>query len=184
MKVKTGLLCLLSVVICGCAIWTPIKMENRRWQSGDFSAELPTGWNRSQTPDYFLYMTRDGVGLQNIGISKEKTGKELPNTKKKISEGMLLEDVADITLEELKLNKFYNNFELLENKPVELSTLPAFRLAYTYTNAEFVKFKVIQYGFIHKKKYYEIHYQATVQRNFDKYKADFENFLSSFRIKD
>ena len=177
------LFCFLAVLVSGCATWNPIKAGKTEWKSGDFFAELPEGWHKSSNAAYFLYLTNDGPYLQNISISKERTNKELPNSKKKITEGMLLEEVSDIVLDEMRLNKSFNNFELSENKPASFGETEAFRLTYTFTNDEYVKFKVIHYGFIHKKKYYEIRFQATTQHNLDKYDETFESFISSFKVE-
>ena len=150
MRPKIILVCFLAFLVSGCATWTQIKAGKTQWKSGDFSADLPEGWHKSSNAVYFLYLTNDGPYLQSISISKEKTDKELPNSKKKITESMLLEEVSDIVLDEIRLNKMYNNFELTENKPASFAETKAFRLTYTFTNEDYVKFKVIHYGFIHK----------------------------------
>ena len=96
-RISRAIACLFFMgLISGCAVWKPIKENSARWHSGAFSATLPIGWAKSQTPEYFLLLTYHGVTLQQISLSTEKTGKELPVSKKIITEDMLLKDIADV----------------------------------------------------------------------------------------
>lgn len=175
---------LIMLVVCqsGCATWKKIKVEKPSWKSGDFRAELPVNWYKGPNPNTFLFLIYDGARLQSISLSKTKTDKELPVTKKKIIEDMLLHEVAGIIVDELSLDKNINNFVLIENKPSKLKGAEAFKLMYEFTNSDTLKYRSVLYGFIYKKRYYEIQYTATTQHNFDKFYPDFEKFVSSFEI--
>ena len=173
----------VCLVISGCATMRYVKPNAQRWAKGNFEATLPIGWVVYNAPGYQLYLTKDGFSLQSIIITFSKTNKELPNTKRKITENMLLQEVSELILDELRLNQAYKNLSLLSNKPVQLGGLDAFRLEFTYNNDIFVKYHKILYGFILSKRYYEIEYTATQQHYYDKSVNDFQSFIDSFRSK-
>src|SRR3990172_9014099 len=105
---------LLALGMAGCAIWKPVTQGHNGWKAEDFTADLPVGWVRTSAPDCLLILTKDGVYLQEITFSKTKTEKELTFSKKKITQDMLLQEIADITVNEMTLNKAYKNFELMD----------------------------------------------------------------------
>jgi hypothetical protein len=182
-KTNQFVLVLVAVLVfSGCSIWKPVTMKNNQWKKRDFSAQLPTDWSKASAPGFVLYLTNDGLLLQRISLSQAKTDKELPQSKKKIVEGMLLQEVAGVVLDEMQLDKRFNNLVIEENKPVKLGGLDAFQLVYTFNNDDFVRYRNISYGFIYKKKYYELEFSATSQHNFEKFKKDFDMVVQSFQI--
>jgi len=48
----------------------------------NFSVDLPQGWMKSNASKDLLLITRDGMLLQRIGVSRLDINKELQNTKK------------------------------------------------------------------------------------------------------
>jgi len=184
MKVnKWIVICLLMVFFTGCATWKPIKEKNALWEFGDFRARLPVGWARTKTSGEILLLTRGGVYIEHISVSRTKTNKELPHSQKKITEDMLLREISQVVIDEISLNQNFKNFKLLENKPVDLGGVGAFRMVCVFHNEDFAKYKSVIYGFLYKKKYYEIHYQALEQHHFEKKLEAFDQFMDSFFFK-
>jgi len=178
-------LCVLLVVafLSGCATFKYVGDKDLAWKCRHFEATLPSGWTIYNAFGYYLYLTRDGLNLQGIQITHSKTNKELPNTKKKITEDMLLQEIAEVMIDEFELDQNYKNFEVASNRPVKLGGADAFRLEYSYSNDLFVKYSGITYGFVMKKKYYEVKYLATNQHYYQSGLKDFEAFIETFRLR-
>lgn len=174
---------LLILLLSGCATIKLIKEKNVNWKNSQFQAILPIGWVTYSSPGSVLSLTRDGKFLQNIAILKSKTGKKLPKTKRKITEDLLIHEVATIIADEMRLAEGISNFEILSKKPSNIGGKDAFRLEYQYRDSNFVKYHGIVYGFIHKKKFYEIEYRAVEQHYHTKSIEIFDNFANSFKIR-
>lgn len=109
--------------------------------------------------------------------------KEFPITKRKIAEDMLIHEIAELVINEMSLNREeFLNLEVLENKPVKISSVDTFKIVYAYNDRDFKKNKSVYYGFISGKKFYSIVYIAAQQHYFDRDLADFEWFMDNFRI--
>ncbi|MBU0469102.1 MAG: DUF1795 domain-containing protein [Candidatus Omnitrophica bacterium] len=173
----------LVSLLAGCATMKLINPKNAKWKSQKFSSELPVGWVKYSAPGNQLTLTRDGAFLQYISISKTKTNKELQNTKKKITEDLLIQELADIIQNEISLTSGVGGFEVISKKPADIDGLEAFRLEYKYQNKELVDYQGVIYGFIFNKKYYEIGYSAMKQHYHAKSIAAFEDFVKKFRVK-
>lgn len=174
---------LLATALCGCATFKLIKPKNVKWKNQSFSSVLPVGWVIYSTPGNLLSLTRDGILLQFVCMSKTKTNKELPKSKKKITEVLLLQELAEIIKNEISLTDDISDFNVLSQKPADLDGLEAFRLEYEYRNKDLVGYHGIIYGFIFKKKYYEISYNALAQHYYGESLDAFENFIREFKVK-
>lgn len=172
----------LVILLAGCASMTYIRQENRAWKSGYFEAQLPVGWTKFTRVGAELYLSKDGFFLQSISLSRTRTNVELPATKKKIKEGMLLQEIAELVIDEETISQKRKNFQVISNTPAKIGGLEAFRLEYTYDNDHFVKYRSILYGFIYKKKYYEVQYLATQQHYWDDGLKDFQAFVELFKM--
>lgn len=182
---KIGLPLLLLMILYGCATWQYIDKSDTRWRQSNFEANLPRGWVKNNASLSLLSLTKDGLLLQEIRVAKHNTNseKEFPITKKKITEDMLVHEIAELIINEISLDRDkFLNFEVLENKPVKINGVDAFKLVYVYNDPDFKKNKGTYYGFIVNKKFYSIIYIATQQHYFDKDLADFERFMDTFRI--
>jgi len=174
---------LLVFFLVGCATMKLIKETNVNWKYSKFSSKLPVGWVKYSAPGSVLSLTKDGQYLQNITMGKTKTNRELPYTKRKITEDLLLQELSKIVIDEFTLTEGIANFELISQKPVNIDGLEAFRLEFKYSNTDLVKYHGIIYGFIYKKKYYEIEYRAMEQHYHAESVSEMDNFISNFKIE-
>ena len=176
-------LLILVLFLCGCAgfsVWTKVSGEYKDSARG-FSAVLPSGWMRYNHIKYFI-ATRDGVVLENIVVQKLYFDDELEHTKKKFFEGMMLEDLAEIEIDNYKSSDQINRFELDENKPVAIADKDGFRIKYSYYSKGGLKIVGIHYGLMHNEDVYRIRYEAAAQHYFKKYLGNFEKFVESFKL--
>jgi len=178
---------LLLISLCGCTTWQYIDDNGMTWKGGPgFEARLPRYWVKASFPkqNNLLFMSKDGIPLQNIKISKLIINKEdvFPKTKKKITEDMMLHEVADLFLNEMSLDKEkYMNLQIIGNEPVDIGGVEGFRLEYSYNNVDYLKYRIITYGFLYKKKFYLLTYKAAQQHYFKDGVNDFKRFVRSFR---
>lgn len=172
---------LMLVLLCGCATWTKTKPETYVDRSRDFSATLPDGWMRYGMADYFL-ITRDGIDLDAITVAKRRIEDKLEATKKKVTEDMMPMDVADVEIDNWKSDKNISDFTLVDNQPFTIDGESGFYLTFTFKTADGLKVKSEQYGFKYKEFLYRIRYEAPQQYYYDRYRADFERFIQSFKL--
>lgn len=180
MKKKYGfpLLCLL-LIISGCATWTVVK-ETKTAKVKDFEVTLPGGWVKRAGSSY--YLTKDGVLLQHISLRGLALNKELPGTKKQFTEEMLIQEMAELVVDEISSDKSVLGFNLIENVPAVIDTEDGFRLVYTYHNADGLTYKVIKYGFLKNERLWLITYDAAEQYYFEKDVGTYEKIVSEFKI--
>jgi len=173
-------LVILLLLITGCAPWVKVGGLYKS-PPHNFSVELPNGWMRLNTGDR-LYITRDGVLLQNIIIERLNIEKPLEHTKKKFSKDMLPQEVAEVVLDNISSDQTVLNFEVKENIPARISGFPGFKVVFTYKNKDGLWLKSILYGFIGDEWFYGIRYTAARRYYFDKDLRTFEKVFESFRL--
>ncbi len=197
------ILLLILLFTIGCAPWMQVGgLYTSR--SHNFSVELPQGWMRLNKSAYqyltidqrilidhlltfpkadaYLFVTKDGILLQNIIINRGSIDEELENTKKKLSKGMLSYEAADVILDNISSDQAVLNFELLENNPVKISGFPGFRIVFTHKNEDGLRLKSIFYGFMKGEWFYTIRYTAALRHYFEKDLKAFEKILKSFKL--
>jgi hypothetical protein len=183
--VKKSVLMLIAIAAfllpVGCASVPAWWRVDGPYEKDTYAVTLPRGWMMpSRVP--FLLLTKDGVFLQNITISRSNIAASLENTKKKFSAGMLPQEAAEVFLDDAAANEDIANFEILENRPVTIGGMAAFRAVYTYKDKDKLRYKEVTYGFVREKTFYDMSYTAPARYYFDKDLKIFENFVKSFRI--
>lgn len=166
-------------LLAGCAPWA---RTNGYFHNGParYSVDLPWGWMKHRGADVVL--TRDGIMLENIVIARRNIDKKLSYTKKKFVEGMLPEEIAEVILDDLNLDKNVGNLEVSENNPVDISGKKGFKLVYSFTTDAGLKKKRVHYGFGWEKWVYEISYTAAAWHYFDAGLGAFTEVINSFKF--
>ena len=176
---------LIPILICtallfSCATAAKNRSLKKLPDSG-FSVQIPDGWWKPEyTNKYFI--TKDGAFLQYVLIQKRPLNKPFRNTEKKIRSGMLPQEAAGITIDELASDRFLMNFRLIENSPVTLDDHPGFKILFTYRDKKKSEYKTLYYGFISDDHFYNLRYCAAKRHYFDKDIADFERIVNSFQL--
>ena len=174
------LLLIVLLIIAGCAPWMKVGGLHTS-KPLNLSAELPDGWMKFKTRKY-LYITRDGVLLQNIIIERLNIEKSLRHTRKIFTQGMLPQEVAGVILDGMSSDPRALNFEVVENTPARISGYPGFRVVFTYKNKDGLRLKSVFYGFIADEWFYGIRYTAALRHYFDKDFKTFERVLESLQL--
>ncbi|OPY80500.1 MAG: hypothetical protein A4E70_01727 [Syntrophus sp. PtaU1.Bin005] len=174
-------LVLILFFITACAPWAKVGGDYRE-ESQNYSVTLPEGWMKSNTVDGLL-VTRDGVLLQTIRVERFKIDQDLKHTRKKYSQNMPPQEMADVTIDNIKSDPLITNFKLLESSPATLSGIPGSKIVYEFKTKEGqLRFKCIHYGIMSGEWIYGIRYVAAARHYFDKDVQTFETVSQSFRL--
>lgn len=172
---------LLILILAACGRWTTVGGQYIA-DAQNFEADLPSGWRKLNLTTDALLITKDGIPLQYISIKRESVEKELAHTKKKLSKEMLPYEVAELILDNLRSNSEIMNFQLMENLPAKVNGRSGFKLTYTYQTKQGLTKKIVQYGIMLDKYYYEILYVAPARHYFEESLSTFEKVKDSFVI--
>jgi hypothetical protein len=166
----------------------------------NFSVDLPNGWrqhNASADPVQklkdmlekrhtlewdVLRLTRDGLLLQQIAIGRIPIEKELPNTKRKLAEGMLRMEAAELMIDNFRANGNLTHQEITENAPATLGGQPGFKLCYNYRAEDQLKMEGVFYGVLVGPWLYYGLYEAPAQNYFQKDLPVFDKTVASFQF--
>jgi hypothetical protein len=183
-NIIVALLFVAMLSIVGCGTWSTVGGVYKDSHL-NISTELPLEWKRlKSTKDGRLTITRDGLSLQEIRIARFALGKDLPNTKKKITQGMLPQEAAEILIDDLNSDFELANKNILENTPETIDGFSGFKISYSFETIKGLKKKAIAFGFLTSKWVYLISYNAPSRYYFDKDFPSFEKVRGSFTLID
>jgi len=167
--------------VSGCSLWVPVESK---YVSSEyrFETELPANWRRMNSTGDGLVLTRDGLSLQTVKISRNPFDKELPFTKRKFNKNMLTQEVSKIVIDNLRSNQSISNFQIVENVPVEVGGYPGFKLVYSYQAKDNLKKSGIYYGSLVDQWHYYLYFEAPSRHYFSRDQGTFEQVRKSFRI--
>jgi hypothetical protein len=181
----TALVLLIGLILSGC---TPLPS---RWKdvgghytqiTQNFEIDLPQGWKQLGTAVDGVLITHDGILLQSIGIYRVPVGKELAHTKRKFIKGMLPQEGAEVSKDNLISNPDLGNLRFIEESPSTIGGFPGFKLVYEFQPRGGPYKRNVEYGLVQGDWYYYLFYTAPARYYFDKDAATFEKVKSSFRI--
>lgn len=174
---------LLSVFLAGCALWTKVETSQVAADDNSFTVDLPVGWMRAGFVRDGIRITRDGMGLENIGIAKYAYDKAFKKIEKKITDGMLPSEISELAIAEIKTVSGLTNLVVVDNKPVTIEGSPGFRLHLNFKTERGLQYERVIYGFTHDKALYVMDYQAPSLHYFPQHIKTFERVVDSFRLK-
>lgn len=181
MKIWMILLCGLMLGGCERPLWQDVGGDYADASQG-FAVTLPVGWKKLNAVKDILVISRDGLSLQMIVITRDPIDKPLLYTKKKLNKDMLPQEAAEVVKDELFSNSKLGNVELIEEDPATIGGYSGFKLVDQYHPQDGPMMKAVKYGLIQKDWYYELTYSAPARHYFDKDVATFEKIKNSFRI--
>lgn len=183
MKMKTifSTCFLLALLVAGCAPWAMVG-GNYENSTENFKSDFPNGWRKFNLSKDDVLITKDGLRLQLIRISRSPIEKKLQHTEKKFVKGMLPQEAAEIIIQNFRSNPAIMNQQVLANNPAEIGGYPGFHIVITFQTKEGLTKKSSIYGFLSAESYYEILYEAARRYYFAKDVADFEKVKDSFKL--
>jgi hypothetical protein len=174
----------LTVVLAGCAAWARVDKAETEGPDNAFTVNLPVGWVKRTMPSNEIFVTRDGPGLEAIIITRRELDKAFPKTKQKAADGMLASELAELQVAEMKSQgEMMAAMDVLENTPADISGQPAYRIKVQFRNDRGLRFEKDVIGFVYKRYYYTLAFQAPVLHYADKYRGEFEQVAGSLKLK-
>ncbi len=146
-----------------------------------FSIQIPEQWHKLNTRRHVM-LTKDGPFSQYILVQQRHLSEPFKHTKRKLRQGMLPHEAAEVIVAEITSDRKVLDFEVIENLPARISQFDAFRLVFSYRTTDGLKFKTIYYGTLPGDWYYSIRYNASDKCFSEKDIDTFERFISRFAI--
>jgi hypothetical protein len=182
----SGVVLLLLLEGCVTPAW---QMAQSRYipESKEIQLELPSGWKQynllqREDPTVIQALTRDGFALQAIFLKKVTLEMEFKNTKKRLSQSMLPQEVAEVFFDDVRSDPSKTKQQILEQGPIKVDERSGFKILYTFQTKTGLKKQGLCYGVLNNSTFYSLIYEAPVRYYFDKDLRTFENVKGSFRI--
>ena len=167
--------------LSGCSLWVPVGGKYVSAEHG-FETELPVSWRRMESTRDGVILTRDGLPLQAVKISRNPLEKELVFTKRKLSKGMLTQEVAEVVIDNLRSNQAISNFQIIENVPVDVGGYPGYKIVYSYQAKDNLRVSGIHYGSLVDQWHYSLLFEAPSRHYFPRDRMAFEQVKKTFKI--
>jgi hypothetical protein len=174
----------ISVCLIGCVssnfstVTSPYNAPQKL-----FTVEVPNNWKKfkAESIDSSLVITRDGLELQYIRVAVKSPTSNLSFTKRKISQGMMPQELADLFIDDLKSNHEFMNLEILGNKPATINQHEGFLFVYRYSTQDGLKKKGSMCGYLQGIRAYLVQYVAAERVYYQKDLSVFESVKESLR---
>lgn len=172
-----------SLLFTGCAQWQDAsgiqKIESQK-VTIDLSKD---NWHALNLKNHERYMlTKDGMLLQQINITRFDLDTALSSSKKMISKDILSHELSELLIENLKLVHSMNGFRLISNEPESISQQDAINISYQIKDEYDNIIKVNASYFIFDDKLYVINYIAPNQYYYSKDLEKYNSIKKSIKL--
>lgn len=178
MAIRQSFLTLVTALLLGCAPWIVVGGIFDSASDG-FRAELPRDWKRPRTAES-LVITRDGVGLQWIGIRWIEHEKPFGAGERKFRPSMLPQEAADVLIDALRTSASLTEVELIESGPRLIDSEPGFAFTYRARRGGLKVHGAVR-GVVGPKGVHVLSYEAPERHYYDLDLPTFERVVSSFK---
>ncbi|HVN47858.1 MAG TPA: hypothetical protein VMU30_03440 [Bacteroidota bacterium] len=175
---------IFCICLCGCAVSNFSQMPSIFVDSHKlFTFTAPPNWYKykHESKDSTVVMTVDGLELQYIRVAARSTKSNLSNTKRKITKGMVPQELADVFIDDLKSDHEMMNLEILDNQPATIREHEGFQFEYRFITPKGLKKKGVMCGYLENEQACIVQYVAAEQVYFQKDFAAYESVKSSLR---
>ncbi len=166
--------------VSACAPWVQVGGLYTS-DSHEFTVELPEGWMKLRQSEQLL-ITRDGILLQTITVENLGVAHEFKNTKKKLSKGMLPQEVSEVILDNISADPQLTSFEIIESAPARIGEQQGFKAVFWYGTKGGLKYKSVYFGALDGDRFFGLRYTAARRHYFDKDADTFDKVVKSFRL--
>ena len=172
-----------ACILVGCA---------GAWQSGGGPApsadigvevDVPAGWYRiADAPLGAIIMTKNGISIETITVSRSGLDQKLPNSSKRFQDGMSPSAAADVDISNHEFAPGLDGFEVLDRGEATVDGHACYQYSYKYLESFGQPRKVKDYGCIVAAYIYRFHYTAPAQKWFDEFLSTFDAAVASARF--
>ena len=181
MKKSISAYLLLILFLSGCATWVQVG-GNYETSSHNFKTELPEGWRRYNHDSSKVLITKDGLSLQWIAISRAPIDEKLSFTQKKFSKQMLPQEAAEVAIDNFRSNPKISNMQIIENSPAVIGGYNGFKIVYKYQTDKGLTKTGVYYCSLVDEWGYKINYEAPARYYYSKYLPALEKVRESFKL--
>lgn len=174
----------LAIAVSGCSTWRHAGApEGRTMTAGVYEYQIPSGWTYQVSKDDVLLVSRDGPRVQHAQSRFYVWGRTVIDDpeRQKLTESMLLSDVADQLLALRRRELGLDTIETLSLEPATVAGMEAFRAEYTYRTIDGISFKGVSYGAMRPSGVYAIRFEAPMIHFFERDRPAFESMVRSMR---
>ncbi len=158
------------------AVKGPLKEEGLK-----VVIDLPEGWHRFRDSSGDIILTKYGLALQSIRISRQPLSDLNKDAKKPLTSSALPHEVAHWFGEQFLASTRLMNQQILETNTATVAGHPGYQVRVTFRNADGLKYQILQYGYLHDDAVTRLSYEAVAQDYYDRDLAAFEQVRASFR---
>ncbi len=169
--------------LTACGGWKQIKSPEVRHYEGRYRVDLPVCWLRNRNITDRIEISKDGPLLNCIEIKYTPKGESLPLTMVKINDDMLVSEVSEYVLTELKRKYQKVTLNHIKTEPAMIGGRSGFKIHVETTNARGLEYELIVYGFVDGPYLYQLSYHAPRLYYFEKDLQLFEDMVASFSIR-
>ena len=130
-----------------------------------------------------LVLSQDGFALHTIQLTKRPIEPEFKHTQKKLSAGMLPQEVAEVVLDNVRANPDIVDLHVVENGPAVLIGTQGFKLNFTYRVKSGLLRQTAIYGCLDRGMLVTISLDAPKQHYFQHHLPALEKAKDSLRWK-
>lgn len=145
--------------------------------------DIPQGWYQIGAPRGSIVLTKNGVSIEAITVSRDLLNQKLPNTSKRFQAGMSPVDATDVDLSNHQFAPGITGFQEVERGTVTLDGHPCYHYTYTYIETSGEPQRVKDYGCIIDPTIYHFHFSAASQKWFPQSLPTFDALVNSVRFR-
>lgn len=171
---------LASVVLLGggCALWSPASKSDLEHIWLRLTVRVPQGWMVA-TFSEGLFVTKHGVELDAIHVRRWPRTAQVKGTGRSIEDGMMAQEIAEISLDSRRLDDGVGGLEVLGNAPVAVGGRDCYRIDYGFRDANGLPRRTVEYGCAVSSWMYRFEFRAAEQHYFAAGLPDFEQLVAS-----
>jgi len=176
------MVCCVAVVLSGCSAG---------WQQAggpysdpvlDLDVDVPQGWYQIAAPRGSIVLTKNGVSIDTITVSRDLLDQTLPNTSQRFQASMSPARATDVDVSNHQFAPGITGFQEVGRGAATIDGRPCYHYTYTYIETSGEPRTVKDYGCIIDPCIYHFHYTAPSQKWFQESLPTFDAFVSSTRF--
>jgi hypothetical protein len=145
--------------------------------------DTPAGWYRlAGAPNGAIVLTKNGIEIESITVSRFALNQSLPNTPKRFRDGMPPDAAADVDISNHQFARGIDGFQVLDRGTAVIDGHPCYHYSYSYLESFGQPRNVKNYGCVVAPFVYRFHYSAPSPKWFAEFLPTFESLVASARI--
>ena len=178
-------ICLAALALCACSGSSSVQPTSGSVPVEGLGVQVdtPAGWYRlAGAPNGSIVLTKNGIEIESITVSRFPLGQKLPNSSKQFADGMSPDAAADVDISNHEFAPGINGFEVLDRGTAVIDGRDCYYYSYSYLASFGQSQNAKNYGCIVAPYVYRFHYSAPAQKWFPESLPAFDALVKSARI--